>query len=86
MTFAGNEQPCVYVEIKSIGSWNSPAMTDQFCELIKTSLGIAKDRIYWIPPRHPVPQTQRRMLRHNAVEAWQTMLKTGWQRCQPPMY
>ena len=31
----------------------------------------------WIPPRQPVPQTQRRMLRHNAVEAWQTMLKTG---------
>tara|TARA_B100000900_G_scaffold379377_1_gene364241 strand:+ start:233 stop:535 length:303 start_codon:yes stop_codon:yes gene_type:complete len=40
----------------------------------------------WIPPRLPVPQTRRRMLRHNAVEAWQTMLKTGWQRCQPPMH
>ena len=40
----------------------------------------------WIPPRQPVPQTQRRMLRHNAVEAWQIMLKTGWQRCQPPMH
>jgi len=40
----------------------------------------------WIPPRQPVPQTQRRMLRHNAVEACQTMLKTGWQRWQPPMH
>ena len=40
----------------------------------------------WIPPRQPVPQTQRRMLRHNAVEAWQKMLKTGWQRCHPPMH
>jgi len=86
MTFAGGEVPFAYVEIKSIGSLTPLAMSDQFCELIKASLGIAKDRIYWIPPRHPVPQTQRRMLRHNAVEAWQTMLKTGWQRCQPPMY
>tara|TARA_B100001093_G_scaffold315929_1_gene301417 strand:- start:740 stop:1042 length:303 start_codon:yes stop_codon:yes gene_type:complete len=40
----------------------------------------------WIPPRQPVPQTQRRMLRHNAVDAWQKMLKSGWQRCAPPMH
>ena len=46
MTFAGSEQPCAYVEIKSIGSLTPPAMTDQFCELIKSSLGIEKDRIY----------------------------------------
>ncbi|WP_115119129.1 DUF1651 domain-containing protein [Synechococcus sp. UW105] len=25
----------------------------------------------------------RRMLRHNAIEAWETMQKAGWQRCQP---
>ncbi len=25
----------------------------------------------------------RRMLRHNAIETWQTMLKTGWVRCSP---
>ena len=29
----------------------------------------------WIPPNPPVPQTRRRMLRHNAIEAWNTMLK-----------
>ena len=29
------------------------------------------------PPRPPVPITRRRMLRHNAIEAWQTMKKTG---------
>ena len=46
MTFAGSEEPCAYVEIKSIGSLTPPAMSDQFCELIKTSLGISKDRIY----------------------------------------
>ena len=27
----------------------------------------------------------RRMLRHNAIEAWVHMLKTGWIRC-PPMW
>ena len=46
MTFAGSEEPCAYVEIKSIGSLTPPAMSDQFCELIKSSLGIPKDRIY----------------------------------------
>ena len=44
MTFAGSEEPCAYVEIKSIGALTPSAMTDQFCELIKMSLGISKDR------------------------------------------
>ena len=39
----------------------------------------------WVPPRSPVPMTQRPMLRHNAIEAWSTMLKTGWVRCRPPV-
>ena len=46
MIFAGSEEPCAYVEIKSIGALTPSAMSDQFCELIKTSLGISKDRIY----------------------------------------
>ena len=46
MTFAGSEEPCAFVEIKSIGALTPPAMSDQFCELIKSSLGIPKDRIY----------------------------------------
>jgi len=25
------------------------------------------------------------MLRHNAIEAWSTMQKTGWVRCRPPV-
>ena len=25
----------------------------------------------------------RRMLRRNAIEAWETMHKAGWKRCQP---
>ena len=30
----------------------------------------------YVPPRPPEPMTRRRMLRHNAIEAWQTMQKT----------
>ena len=39
----------------------------------------------WTPPSPPVPQTRRRMLRHNAIEAWNAMLKTGWRRYPPPV-
>ena len=38
----------------------------------------------WVPPRPPERMTRRRMLRQNAIEAWDTMLKTGWVRCRPP--
>nr|WP_081858960.1 DUF1651 domain-containing protein [Synechococcus sp. KORDI-100] len=27
----------------------------------------------WRPPDYPIPQTRRRMLSHNAIEAWETM-------------
>ena len=37
----------------------------------------------WVPPRPPVPQTTRRMLRHNAIEAWTHMQNTGWKCCAP---
>ena len=40
---------------------------------------------HWRPPDYPIPQTRRRMLRHNAIEAWETMLKTGWRQCSPPV-
>ena len=40
---------------------------------------------HWRQPDYPIPQTRRRMLRHNAIEAWQTMQKTGWRRCPPPV-
>ncbi|MBA4736094.1 MAG: DUF1651 domain-containing protein [Synechococcus sp.] len=39
----------------------------------------------YVPPRPPEPMTRRRMLRHNAIEAWQTMQKTGWRSCAPPV-
>ena len=46
MTFGGSNEPCAYVEIKSIGALTPPEMSDQFCALINASLGISKDRIY----------------------------------------
>ena len=46
MSFAVSEEPCAYVEIKSIGSLTPSVMSDHFCELVKSSLGILKDRIY----------------------------------------
>ena len=39
----------------------------------------------WKPPCPPVPLTRRRMLRHNAIEAWNIMKKTGWRPCHPPV-
>ena len=32
---------------------------------------------HWRPPDDPIPQMRRRMLRHNAIEAWETMLQAG---------
>jgi len=29
------------------------------------------------------PPVVRRMLRHNAIDAWERMLKARWVRCQP---
>ena len=37
-----------------------------------------------VPTRPPVLQALRRMLRHNAIAAWVTMLKIGWRRCPHP--
>ena len=39
----------------------------------------------WVRPHPPEPQSQRRMLQHNAIEAWQNMQKVGWRRCRPPV-
>ena len=35
-------------------------------------------------PGCSIPQTCCRMLRHNAIAAWQTMLITAWRICTPP--
>ena len=46
MTFAGSSEPCAYVEIKSIGALQPPAMTSAFCDLIESRTSIPANRIY----------------------------------------
>ena len=40
---------------------------------------------HWRPPDYPIPQTTLKMLRHNAIETWQQMLRTDWSQCKPPV-
>jgi hypothetical protein len=61
-------------------------------KLVQFQPGSATAHAQWVeiqtfrlkPGEAPMLITGRRMLRHNAIEAWQTMLKTGWTRCHPP--
>ena len=46
MTFGGSSEHSCYVEIKSIGSLNPNQMSDTFCKLIQSRLGISTNRIY----------------------------------------
>ena len=46
MTFSGTSDPCCYVEIKSIGSLNPSKMSEIFCQIISTQIGIPSERIY----------------------------------------
>ena len=46
MRFGNSNEPCCYVQIKSIGALKPPEMTKAICELIRTKAGIPIDRIY----------------------------------------
>ena len=46
MTFAGSEEPCCFVKLKSIGSLNPSLMSKALCELITSKTNIKTDRIY----------------------------------------
>ena len=46
MTFAGSNDPCAFIEIRSIGALKPPAMTTAFCSLVNTRTGIPLNRIY----------------------------------------
>ncbi len=49
MTFGGTNSPSAYVEIKNIGTMNSPqtaAISQAVCSQIHSALGIAPNRIY----------------------------------------
>ena len=46
MTFAGSDDPCCYVNVKSIGSLSPSSMSKSLCELIAAKTNISTNRIY----------------------------------------
>ena len=46
MTFAGSNEPCCFIKLKSIGSLNPSSMSKSLCELISSKTNIKKDRVY----------------------------------------
>ena len=46
MTFAGSDEPCCYVKLKSIGSLEPSSMSKSLCELIASNTNIKPNRIY----------------------------------------
>tara|TARA_Y100001968_G_scaffold299668_1_gene310511 strand:+ start:175 stop:516 length:342 start_codon:yes stop_codon:yes gene_type:complete len=46
MTFAGSDEPCCFVKVKSIGSLNPMLMSKNLCELIASKTNINTNRIY----------------------------------------
>ncbi len=46
MTFAGSDEPCCFVMLKSIGSLNPTSMSKCLCDLIESKTNIKANRIY----------------------------------------
>ena len=46
MTFAGSDEPCCFIMLKSIGSLNPSLMSDSLCKLIESKTNIKANRIY----------------------------------------
>ena len=46
MTFAGSDEPCCFVKVKSIGSLSPSSMSKSLCDLISSKTNINKNRIY----------------------------------------
>ena len=46
MSFAGSDEPCCFIKVKSIGSLNPSLMSKSLCELIASKTNINKNRIY----------------------------------------
>ena len=46
MTFAGSDEPCCFIKIKSIGSLNPSVMSKSLCALISSKTNIKANRIY----------------------------------------
>ena len=46
MTFAGSDEPCCFIKVKSIGSLEPFKMSKSLCELIESKTNIKANRIY----------------------------------------
>tara|TARA_Y100001968_G_scaffold202658_1_gene186084 strand:- start:137 stop:475 length:339 start_codon:yes stop_codon:yes gene_type:complete len=46
MTFAGTDEPCCFIKLKSIGSLKPSSMSKSLCELIASKTNIKTNRIY----------------------------------------
>ena len=46
MTFAGSNEPCCFIKIKSIGSLNPASMSKFLCEFMSAKTNIKANRIY----------------------------------------
>ena len=46
MTFAGSDEPCCFINVRSIGSLTPSSMSKSLCELIASKTNINKNRIY----------------------------------------
>ena len=46
MTFAGSDEPCCFIKVKSIGSLSPSSMSKSLCDLIASKTNINTDRIY----------------------------------------
>ena len=81
--------PSRYPEKTGVEGW----LLNEQCLLVEFNPDASTAHAQWVliktysfqAPLPPVPQAMRRMLRHNAIEAWLTMQKTGWRRCQLPV-
>tara|TARA_Y100001968_G_scaffold280920_1_gene277810 strand:+ start:231 stop:572 length:342 start_codon:yes stop_codon:yes gene_type:complete len=46
MTFAGSDEPCCFVKVKSIGALRPSSMSKSICDLIASKTNINTNRIY----------------------------------------
>ena len=46
MTFAGSDEPCCFMQVKSIGSLNPSSMSRSLCDLIASKTNINMNRVY----------------------------------------
>ena len=46
MTFAGSDDPCCFIKVKSIGSLTPSSMSKSLCELVASKTNINTNRIY----------------------------------------